>query len=134
MQCTAHRKRIIGRREKSGSTPLRPLRADARTARLETAPVTSSPLSLASVLRSLDLRAISISDYSFACTLLSPVVRSLSPCASRTVVVPAALRCALSVTVSVVFAIHAALLLLHDLATVRSTRGTAVVTGLQAAA
>ena len=55
MHCAAYRKRIIGIREKSGSTPLHLLHADARTARLETAPVTSSPLSLASVLRSSEL-------------------------------------------------------------------------------
>jgi hypothetical protein len=55
MQYTACRERIIGRREKRGSTPLCLLRADARTARIETAPVTSSPLSLASVLRSFEL-------------------------------------------------------------------------------
>ena len=42
MQYTAHRERIKDKREKSGSTPLRLLRADARTARIETAPVTVS--------------------------------------------------------------------------------------------
>jgi hypothetical protein len=39
-------------REKRGSTPLRLLHADTRTARRETAPVTSSPLILALVLQS----------------------------------------------------------------------------------
>lgn len=52
----AHTSRgIMGIREESCSTQPCLLHADARTARIEAAPVTSSPLSLASVLRSIAL-------------------------------------------------------------------------------
>ncbi len=84
---------MIGIREKRGSTPLRLLHADTRTARRETAPVTSSPLSLALVLQSASIQPASIpspgtSVQTPACVHVS--ARIFDPCASRAIVTPAA--------------------------------------------